>query len=99
MVVLASAVPVKTAEAASSTNKTATEVVSDMTVGWNIGNSLDSYGQRSNFPYTSSNETYWGNPKTTKELIDAVAKAGFNTILFPGDSTQLVLITESQISL
>ena len=83
LVIVVTAVPVKTVNAASGTNKTATEVVSDMTVGWNIGNSLDSYGQKSNFPYTSSNETYWGNPKTTKALIDAVAEAGFNTIRIP----------------
>lgn len=73
----------KTVYAASSTDKTASQVVADMTVGWNIGNSLDAFGQSSNFPYTSSNETYWGNPATTKELIDAVAKAGFNTIRIP----------------
>ncbi len=66
-----------------STDKTATEVVSDMTVGWNIGNSLDSFGQKDSYPYTVSNETYWGNPKTTKALIDEVAKAGFNTIRIP----------------
>ena len=83
LVIVVTAIPVKTVSAASGTNKTATQVVSDMTVGWNIGNSLDSYGQKSNFPYTSSNETYWGNPKTTKALIDEVAKAGFNTIRIP----------------
>ena len=83
LIVVVTAVPVKTVNAASGTNKTATQVVSDMTVGWNIGNSLDSYGQKSNFPYTTSNETYWGNPKTTKALIDEVAKAGFNTIRIP----------------
>ena len=83
LIIVVTAVPVKTVNAASGTSKTATQVVSDMTVGWNIGNSLDSYGQKANFPYTSSNETYWGNPKTTKALIDEVAKAGFNTIRIP----------------
>ena len=83
LVIIVTAIPTKTVSAASGTNKTATQVVSDMRVGWNIGNSLDSYGQKANFPYTSSNETYWGNPKTTKALIDAVAEAGFNTIRIP----------------
>ena len=83
LVIVVTAVPAKTVSAASGTDKTATQVVSDMRVGWNIGNSLDSYGQKANFPYTSSNETYWGNPKTTKALIDAVAEAGFNTIRIP----------------
>ena len=77
------AIPASTVYAAGGTDKTAAQVVSDMTVGWNIGNSLDSYGQSYNFPYTSSNETYWGNPATTKALIDEVAKAGFNTIRIP----------------
>ncbi|WP_292189129.1 cellulase family glycosylhydrolase [Butyrivibrio sp.] len=77
------AIPASTVYAAGGTDKTAAQVVSDMTVGWNIGNSLDSYGQSYNFPYTSSNETYWGNPATTKALIDEVAKAGFNTVRIP----------------
>ena len=83
LIIVMAAVPVNTVHAASGTNKSAAEVVSDMRVGWNIGNSLDSYGQKANFPYTVSNETYWGNPKTTKALIDAVAEAGFNTIRIP----------------
>lgn len=77
------AIPASTVYAAGGTDRTAAQVVSDMTVGWNIGNSLDSYGQSYNFPYTSSNETYWGNPATTKALIDEVAKAGFNTVRIP----------------
>ncbi len=78
-----SAIPATTVSAAGGTDRTAAQVVSDMSVGWNVGNSLDSYGQSWAFPYTSSNETYWGNPKTTKALIDEVAKAGFNTIRIP----------------
>ena len=77
------AIPVQTVHAAGGTSKTATEVVKDMTVGWNLGNTLDSVGQKSSFPYTMSLETFWGNPKTTKEMIDEVAKAGFNTIRIP----------------
>lgn len=52
---------------------TATEIVADMRIGWNLGNTFDSIGT----------ETSWGNPKTTKEMIDAVASAGFNTIRIP----------------
>ena len=82
-IIVVTAASVETPNVASGTNRTATQVVSDMTVGWNIGNSLDSYGQKAYFPYTTSNETYWGNPKTTKALIDAVAAAGFNTVRIP----------------
>ena len=83
LIICVTAIPVRTVEAASGTNKSATEVVSDMRVGWNIGNSLDSYGKKAEYPYTVSKETYWGNPKTTKALIDAVAEAGFNTVRIP----------------
>ena len=57
-IIVVTAASVETPNVASGTNRTATQVVSDMTVGWNIGNSLDSYGQKANFPYTTSNETY-----------------------------------------
>ena len=83
LIIVVTASSVKTPNAAGGTNRTAAQVVSDMTAGWNLGNSLDSYGQKADFPYTTSNETYWGNPKTTKALIDAVAAAGFNTVRIP----------------
>lgn len=49
------------------------DLVAEMKTGWNLGNTLDSKG----------GETAWGNPVTTHEMIDAVAKAGFNTIRIP----------------
>lgn len=48
-------------------------IIQSMKTGWNLGNSMDCFG----------GETAWGNPKTTKEMIDAVAAAGFNTIRIP----------------
>ena len=53
---------------------TAYDLVNEMNVGVNIGNSLDSVGD---------SETSWGNPKVTKELILAYKNAGFNTIRLP----------------
>lgn len=58
-------------------NKTAREVTAEMTVGWNLGNSLEAPGD------SLSAETSWGNPKTTKAMIDAVKDAGFNTVRVP----------------
>lgn len=58
-------------------NVTAEELFAQMTVGWNLGNSLDSVGTG------ISSETAWGNPKVTKELIDAVKDAGFDTVRIP----------------
>ena len=56
---------------------TAAEVCADMKVGWNLGNSLDAVGGN------IDSETAWGNPKITKELIDAVKAAGFNAVRIP----------------
>lgn len=54
------------------------EIVADISVGWNLGNSLDSYDTNS-----SDTETGWGNPKTTREMIQTVKQAGFNAIRIP----------------
>lgn len=52
-------------------------LTSKMTIGWNIGNSLEATGQ------LSASEIMWGNPKVTKGLITAVKNAGFNSIRIP----------------
>lgn len=62
-------------------------------MGWNLGNALESAGadwnnatqKWTNTWVTDYNEweTGWGNPKTTKEMIMAVKKAGFNAIRIP----------------
>lgn len=60
--------------------------------GWNLGNSLESApsGWDGNSieigylqSYDTSAETSWGNPKTTKALIDAVKAEGFNAVRIP----------------
>jgi endoglucanase len=50
-------------------------------VGWNLGNSLESYNEGLSDHMDA--ETSWGNPKVTKEMIDAVKKAGFNAVRIP----------------
>lgn len=52
---------------------TASQITADMGAGWNLGNSLES----------ENNETYWGNPKTTKKMIDVIAAKGFKTLRVP----------------
>ncbi len=54
------------------------ELVADMRIGWNLGNTLDATGGIGN-----DSERAWGNPITTKEMIDAVVDAGFNVIRIP----------------
>jgi endoglucanase len=56
-------------------------LVTKMRAGWNLGNSLEATGV-TNGVYTAG-ETLWGNPATTKTLIDAVKAAGFNSIRIP----------------
>lgn len=59
--------------------------VKDMKAGWNLGNTLDAHGVVSlqNSGETEIYETYWGNPITTKEMIDEIKKGGFNTVRIP----------------
>ncbi|QSB16590.1 cellulase family glycosylhydrolase [Natronosporangium hydrolyticum] len=49
-------------------------VVAAMEPGWNLGNSLDAVGD---------DETAWGNPWITQELIQNIRAEGFNSIRIP----------------
>ncbi len=53
------------------------DLVSEMKVGWNLGNTMDATGEG------LESETCWGNPKTTKEMIDTVSDTGFNVLRLP----------------
>lgn len=50
------------------------EYVKQMQPGWNLGNTFDAVG---------TDETAWGNPRVTKELIEQIAAQGFNSIRIP----------------
>ncbi len=72
------------ADAAGLSGLTATQITSQMKIGWNLGNSFESTNE--NLTINSSPKkfvTSWGNPEPTTEQIDAVNKAGFNTIRIP----------------
>lgn len=47
--------------------------VSKLKAGWNLGNTFDAKG----------GETGWGNPRTTREMIDFVANSGFDVLRIP----------------
>lgn len=51
----------------------AMSAVAAMQPGWNLGNSLDAI----------PGETSWGQPRTTKALLDKVRSQGFNSIRVP----------------
>jgi len=67
------------------------EAVAAMGVGWNLGNSLDCIDNRKRGILSELKditpeefyETYWGNPVTTKAMIDTVAQAGFGAVRIP----------------
>lgn len=54
------------------------ELVADMKMGWNLGNTLDATGG-----IALESERSWGNPTTTQEMIDEVLAQGFNVIRIP----------------
>lgn len=63
---------------------TAAQVVAEMKIGWNLGNTLDAVNE--SIPAgseISKYETAWGNPVTTKTMIDMVKNAGFNVLRVP----------------
>lgn len=77
--------------AAPMRDLTPQEVVDEMGVGINLGNAMD---------VRNANKTYWGNPDTTKEIIDGILSAGFTTLRLPvtwehnmGDGPDFVIET------
>lgn len=61
----------------SLTQLNASQIVSAMGAGWNLGNQLDASSNG------TPNETAWENPTITKALIQKVKAAGFKTIRIP----------------
>ena len=55
------------------------ELVKEMKIGWNLGNTLDAIGSG----VSINSETAWGNPRTTQEMIDTIIDQGFNVIRIP----------------
>ena len=63
------------------TMQSARKAVACMTIGWNLGNTLDAMGKRDKKCVTTLDwETSWGEPVTTREMIAAFRKRGFNVI-------------------
>jgi endoglucanase len=63
---------------------TAADMIAEMRVGWNMGNTFDSH--RRGAPQGQSiqfHETIWGNPITTRENIETLRDAGFNVLRIP----------------
>jgi|GEM_PF-519515 len=82
-VLLSSAVylPKLNADAAGLSGLDAKGITSQMTIGWNLGNSLDANSATIKDPAKSA--MCWGNPEPTKELFETVKAGGFNTVRIP----------------
>jgi aryl-phospho-beta-D-glucosidase BglC (GH1 family) len=61
-------------ELVAATLTPAQETVAAMQPGWNLGNTFDA---------TGADETSWGNPRVTEDLLDAVREQGFHSIRIP----------------
>ncbi len=57
----------------------AKNLVREMKTGWNLGNTMDATGGK----YDLSSETSWGQPYTTKKIIDGLAASGIKTVRIP----------------
>ncbi|GAA0449883.1 endoglucanase [Actinoplanes capillaceus] len=53
---------------------TAAAITKAMQPGWNLGNTLDA---------TGADETSWGNPRVTRELLKGIRAQGFKSIRIP----------------
>ncbi len=68
----------KASSPSSIRNISSTELVKEIRIGWNLGNTLDATGG-----FGLSSETSWGNPKTNKAMIDKIKAGGFNALRVP----------------
>ena len=59
----------------------ASQIVTMMGFGWNLGNTLDAIG--GSWSKGLNTQTAWGQPLTTKQMIDGLAKSGVKTIRIP----------------
>ncbi|MCL2108180.1 MAG: glycoside hydrolase family 5 protein [Oscillospiraceae bacterium] len=68
-------------EVASFRELTANELMVEMGAGWNLGNTMDSVPSIRGMP--AQQETGWGNPTTTPEMIQLLKDTGFGTLRIP----------------
>lgn len=62
---------------------TTKELIKDMGIGWNLGNSLEACGDWINGSTVKDYETSWSNPETTEDMIKGVKSYGFNSVRVP----------------
>ena len=88
---LASASPAPVSAAGEMRDITTMELVKDMGIGINLGNTFEAcpdwYGEDWIAKWSEGKpnnyETAWGSPVVTKEMIEGIAKAGFGVLRIP----------------
>jgi len=63
--------------------KNAMQIVNDMGMGWNLGNTFDCYSAFEKMKTPDQQITLWGNVIPTKKMVISIKKYGFKTIRFP----------------
>lgn len=71
-------------EEESDVPATSIEVAADMGNGWNLGNTMEAVANwLGDNPTPYAFEQAWGQPVTTKECIEGIKAAGFNSVRIP----------------
>ena len=88
VVLLISALPTGSCAAASEPAGTmrdisTLELVHDMGIGINLGNTMEACGDWVNGKSISDYEKAWGSPLVSKEMIEGIAKEGFGVLRIP----------------
>lgn len=65
-------------ESKSMSSASSAEIIKAMTTGWNLGNTFDATGTKN-----VRSEMSWGQPRTTKAMIEALAASGIKSIRIP----------------
>ncbi|NDV84216.1 cellulase family glycosylhydrolase [Bacteroides sp. 51] len=64
-------------------NLTTQQLVNEMGLGINLGNTLDASGNWFDQSVQSNFETCWGSPIITRKMIEGYAKAGYSSLRIP----------------
>ena len=62
---------------------TPTQVVQALAPGINLGNTLDAVNTWTPMPFSTSQETVWGNPAANQAIFNGYAAAGFKSVRIP----------------
>ena len=79
-------IPAPTASASEMRDITTTELVHDMGIGINLGNTFEACGDwiaEFSKGEPTDYETAWGSPVITKQIIEGMAKEGFGVLRIP----------------